>query len=284
MGEPLAEELVGQAARPVLVPRRGLALADRRRVALRVLALLHLVGLRHPDVLLVVLAVPQLAVVPGAAGGIDARVLGGIGVAQVARHLLGRPQRAEIEGAAHRVRAVELDVVGVVLLALHDAVAVRIPQLPRVGERLLRLGPERPEVGVVARHEPLPVELHERAHLAVGRGDVVPEDASLERQHGAELLLPVGQGVVLVVGQPHGPLELREEERQRLGVVPDVGAVHRAAARVVVAPLEGVEAAVGGAETRRGADDGHLARDGVEHLGAAASSRRARRGTSASAR
>src|SRR5262249_674248 len=82
---------------------------------------------RGADAVDVVLAVPQVAVVARAARGEDPRVLVGVGVAQVARHLLGGAQRAEIEGAAHRVRPVELDVVGVVLLSFHDAVPVRVP-------------------------------------------------------------------------------------------------------------------------------------------------------------
>src|SRR5262249_44307798 len=47
VGEPLAEELVGEASRAVLVAGRGLALADSRRVPLRVLPLRYLVGFRH---------------------------------------------------------------------------------------------------------------------------------------------------------------------------------------------------------------------------------------------
>ena len=73
--------------------------------------------------------------------------------------------------------------------------------------------------------------------------------------------------VLTEVGLPHRALELREQERQRLLVVPDVRAVHRAAAGVVVAALEGVEPAVRGPQAGRRADDGHLARDRVEHLG-----------------
>jgi len=129
MREPLADDLVGQAPLAVLI------LGRRRQV--------HLLD--------IVLAVVQLAVHARPAA-VKAGAIGGRRrlVSQVARHLFAGAQRAEVKGAHHGVRADELDVVGVVLHPLHHPVAIGIPLHPSVFQRLLDLGPEFPQPGVVA--------------------------------------------------------------------------------------------------------------------------------------
>ena len=87
----------------------------------------------------------------------------------------------------------------------------------------------------------------------------VPETAAPERERGAEDHLPVVLDVVQEIDLAHDPLERGEEEGQRLLVVPDVGAVERAAAALVVAALEAEEVPALEPEAGRRPDDRRLA-------------------------
>ena len=189
VGEPLPQQLIGEAARAVLVARLRLPRLDRAGVPLRAGALVA-GGLAHLHPLSVVLAVPELRrrsrpVRPRTPGGSAPRRLV---VAQGLAHHRRRLEGAQVERAAHGVGAEELDVVGVVLLPLHHPVPVGVPGagLPGPLERPLRLGPQRAQPLRVPGELPLAVQLEHAAHLPVRRRLVVPQLAGDDRQQGAE--------------------------------------------------------------------------------------------------
>ena len=134
------------------------------------------------------------------------------------------------------------------LPALQHAVPVSVPSVAvvrRPGERqaLPDGGPERGEPFGVARYLPVPVHLDDAAELAVGAG---PErrPSAAERELQAKAHAAVFAQVVAVVGLAHAAFQPREQERQRVGVVPHVGTAPLAAYFVGVAALEAVEGAV----------------------------------------
>ena len=118
----------------------------------------------------------------------------------------------------------------------------------------------------VAADLPLAVRLDHAAELAV-RARPEAEPLAPERQLQPERHAAVGGGVVAEVGVAHRALQVREQERHRVGVVPHVGAAPLAATLVDAHPLEAVEGAVlqaqdGGAVEHRQGGGG-----GVEHRG-----------------
>ncbi len=123
--------------------------------------------------------------------------------------------------------------------------------------------PERRQPRIVAADLPVAIDLHHAAELAVAAGAEVPR-ARADGQLQAEGHAAVGQQVVAVVGLAHGAFQLGEEEGQRLGVVPDMGAASFAAAGRGVTPFPAVEGAVLQAQHGGRFEDGDVGRDGVQ--------------------
>ncbi len=145
------------------------------------------------------------------------------------------------------------------------ALVVGVPGADAVVEAGADLRPEAAEPVGVAADAPLAVDPHDAAELPVGGGRLVVHDGA-DRQAGAERLVAA---IVLrrtEFGFAKGALHRRKEVRQRLGVVPDVGAAAEAAAVGVGASFVRPEPPVGLAEDRRRLEDGEVRRDGFDHL------------------
>ena len=147
----------------------------------------------------------------------------------------------------------------------HAAVA-RVPGLDAVVEARSDAGPEPAQPAFVARDAPLAVDLEDASELAVGRR-VERVRRRTDRKRRAEGLVParVLRHVELGLAQP--ALERRKQVRQRLRVVPDVGAAPVAAAPVVVAAFPGPEPPVGLAQHGRRLEDREVGRHRLDHLG-----------------
>ena len=276
---PLAERLVDEAAVAELVLELSVlvapverldAVAEQPRGDLGAGEGREHRAIAEVDLLDEVLAVEEIGVDPGAALLVDRPVeRGGLGLAERLRHLGAGLERAEIEAGQPRVRAEQLHVERVVLAPPQDAGLVGVPAVavvraPGVLDALPGPRPEPAEPVDVAGELPVPVEFQDVAELAVGAGPfggVVGAERQAEPEaHAAGLVHVVG-----VVGLAHRAFERREEEGQRLLVVPDVGAASLAAAGVRVAALPAVEGAVLEAERRRRLEDAEIGGRRVEH-------------------
>jgi len=137
MREPLADEMIGEAALPVLI------------LGSLLLALLD-----------VILAVVQPLLGESAARLKDGAVaIGRCFIAHLAGHLFRCTQRAQVQGSHHGIGTIELDVIGVVLHARHQPVPIGVPLKPGIFQGLLGAGPQLPEIRVVAAQLPIAVEL-----------------------------------------------------------------------------------------------------------------------------
>ncbi len=205
---------------------------------------------RRADLVLVVFAVEEMRVGPGAAALEQvAAGRGEVVLAQIARHLLRRAQRAQVPALHLRVGAEVLHVHRVVLAALHHPVPVGVPPArdPAELERLLRLRPQHPQHRVVAGQLPVAVQLHQAAHLTVGRGQgefLGPLDGQVD----AEAHQPVVAGGLGILDLAHGLGQIAEQEGGGLLVIPHVRARAVAAAGLVAAALPAQQASVRGAE------------------------------------
>ena len=150
------------------------------------------------------------------------------------------------------------------LLAFHDAVAVGIPLDPGVLDGALDAGPELAQPIVTRAAHPLAIDLHNAAHLAVGRG--MHFVASLPQGHGsAEAHAAIGPQIDQKIRLPHAALELRIEVRHGLLVVVDMRAVHGTAATVIVAAFEGERDILLQHHDGVGAQNRRLAGYGIDH-------------------
>ena len=177
---------------------------------------------------------------------------GGLHLAEMLRHLRARLEGAQVEAGEPGIGTEQLHVQGMVLAAFQDAVAVGVPAVlvafrPRELDRFLHRGPVAPQPVAVAADLPVAVGLDHAAELPVRAG---AEGGALraERQAQAEPHAAVRALVVGEVEVAHRALQLRKQKRQRVGVVPDVGAGALAAALFRAQPLEAVERAVGEAQ------------------------------------
>ena len=198
-------------------------------------------------------------------------------VAHGAGHLAGGAQRAQIPEPHLRIRAEVVDVHGVVLAALHHAVAVTVPPFvaPGVGQYLFGLLPMAFEKGTVARELPVAVELHEAAHLAVGRGTAALRGLA-QGQGGAEAHLSVVACGVLELDVAHRARQLAEKESSGCLVVPYMGARAHARAEAVHHSLPAHEVARGQAEHRLRAQGGQVEERGLlDDVGVGAPEQRA---------
>ena len=111
-----------------------------------------------------------------------------------------------------------------------QSLAVRVPGADAVVQARPYPRPEAAQPGRVAADPPLAVDLHDAAELAVGRGVEVVR-RGLDGQGDPEVLVAVLVLADRELGLSQGALERRKQVRDRLGVVPDVGAASRGPAR-----------------------------------------------------
>jgi hypothetical protein len=153
-----------------------------------------------------------------------------------------------------------------VLLAFKQSVAVFIPGDPGILQGFLSRGPKLFEEGKVAAYLPVAVKIDEAAELAVSRRFEVPVFFT-KRKTGPEDHGAIRFDVYQKISLAHGTLQLGEKKGQALSIVPDVGAVERAATGAVAAALKGKEAAVVKPEAGWGADDRSLAGNCIQNIG-----------------
>ena len=226
-------------------------------------------AVRQVDALDEELAVEQVLVDPGPATLADDPELGRErGVADRVCHARTGVERAEVEPGQPAVRAEELHVEGVVLSTPEHAGPVRIPAVGVVGAPgVLDGAPHvRPQVAQpvrVARQAPVAVQLHDIAELAIRtwpfRRVRRAQWQAEPKTHPAGVVL-----VVAIVHLAHRALQAGEEERQCLGVVPDVRTAAFAGAGRRVAALPAIERAVLETQRRRRLERREVGRGGVE--------------------
>jgi len=146
------------------------------------------------------------------------------------------------------------------------ATVLGVPRLDTVVEAPLDPGPEALEPEGVAADAPLAVDLHDAAQLSI-RGGVEVVIRRADGEARAERLVATRILVDEELRVAQRPLEVREEVRQRLGVVPDVGARAVAAAVGIAATLPTPELAVGLALHGGRLEDREVGRDGLDDLG-----------------
>src|ERR687885_2192202 len=126
-------------------------------------------------------------------------------------------------------------------------------------EGLLHGGPQVRQEPPLPGQEECSPQADERSQLAIGRGKWKPPDENLApaalssglagaEPHLARFLDEVEEG-----GAQHADLKGRKEERQRLGVIPDVRTVAAATPATVKAALPAKELAILEPEARRAA-------------------------------
>ena len=117
---------------------------------------------------------------------------------------------------------------------------------------------------VVAADLPVPVQLHDPAKLAVG-SRVVAVIRQAVRKLGPKVDMPLLAERPLQLLLAQGALQFREQVRQGLGVVPDMGAGAVAAAGGHKAAFPGPDVAVFLAQHGRRLEDRQIAADGIQH-------------------
>jgi hypothetical protein len=128
----------------------------------------------RPDLMLVILAVPQVLRCPVAAALIQIGAgAGELRLIKVLCHLFHRAQRAQIPTLHLRIGAEVFDIHGVVLAAFHHAVAVTVPAAfdPAELQSAFGVRPQTPQPLVIAAQLPITIQLHQTAHLPIGGGD-----------------------------------------------------------------------------------------------------------------
>ena len=177
-------------------------------------------------------------------------------------------ERGQIERVQPGVGAEQLHVQRVVLPPGDHAGFIGIPAVgvggrPGIFERLFDARPPGAQPLLVAAELPLAVEFDHAAHQAVHAGAERAARPS-QRQAQAEHHAAVVVLIVAVVQLAHTALQRGEEEWQREGVVPDVGAAALAGAGVHIAALKGVELAVLQPHTGGRFEQRYVGRDRVE--------------------
>ncbi len=137
--------------------------------------------------------------------------------------------------------------------------------MPGVGDGALDRGPELAQPRGIAGEFPVAVGDEHVAEEAIGAGASLLIGFQTQREAQPEGHAAGGGEVVGVVRLAHGARQSREEERQCLGVVPDMGAASLATAAGAVAALEAVEGAVLEAHHGGRLEDREVGGDGVEH-------------------
>ena len=162
------------------------------------------------------------------------------GIAQRRRHRFTRAQSSEIECADEGVGAVIILVVGLVLSALDQAIGVAI-LLDQELERLADVRPVPPEKSAVWRAEMLTVSLQDIAALRIAGPKIVvaskPDGSGVRVEPGAN-------GEVLHLTDR--PLEVGEQPRHGVFVVPDMAASAVATAATFPTPEPAILPPLGG--------------------------------------
>ena len=258
-GMPLGDHLIDQAAlaqlilelpmlvAPVLVV--DVAAHQPARPAGPAVRLQH-GTIRQLDALHEICAVEQVVVDPAPAAIRHAAPLGGgMVLAQCLGHRCAGFQRAEIEPAEPGVRPEQLHVQRVMLAAPQHAGAPWIPligvvRMPGIFDRPLHPWPKPTQPGIVAAQLPVAIKLHHIAELPIGTGAFGGQFGA-DREAETEAHPTRGVHVVYIVRCAHRAFECGIQERQRLLVVPDMGAASLAGPGGGMAAFEAIERAIG---------------------------------------
>ncbi len=121
--------------------------------------------------------------------------------------------------------------------------AVDIIGTPSIFQRLFDCGPDASQPRIIAGDLPIAIGLHHAPELAIATGAEGPRIGP-NRQLNAERHGPIVEQIVFVVGNAHGAFQRREEEGQRLLIVPDMGAASFATPFVQVQTFPAIEGAI----------------------------------------
>ena len=241
MGQGLPKKLIRQAARAELIG----------------------MPVRHDAPLHIEFAVIQLRV-HGQAGPVGpgpiarSRVL----PAQRFGHAAHGAQRGDVENGRERIRAVKLNVIGIVLPAGNQARFLRIPMARHIVHGPYRAVPQPGQKIQVPAQAVFAPEPHKGAQLPIHGGRHVVRLLA-EYGIGAKAHLAVRFHLAQELVAPRAALQLREQKRRGLRVIPHMGTGARTAALLRVTSLPAQKTPVFQAETGIAAQNCQVRGQGV---------------------
>ena len=162
---------------------------------------------------------------------------------------------------------------------LQAPLARRVPGVDAIIETLHHTRPDLAQPAGIAADAPVAINLYNAAQLTVRGGVEGMIDQRADGEVGTEPLVPARILAVEKLGLPQAALELGEEMRQRLGIIPYMGARTMAAAAPFAAPFPIPQPAVHLAQYGGRFQYAQVARRRLPALPAAGWRRRRYRGT-----